>query len=200
VPLLIVIVTGDLLAGEANAGTFRVVLTRPVSRNQLVTAKFSAGIIYAFITVLSLAILSIGLGILIFGKGDLIVLLGKLNIFPKDDVLWRFAMAYLFGFLSMTTVASLSIFLSGMSNNSLGPILSTMAIIIIFTLISSLDISLFNIIKPFLFTTYLNTWQSFFSFDINRSEIIKNALVLIGHVVLFYGMTMIYFNRKDILT
>ncbi|MCX6233525.1 MAG: ABC transporter permease subunit [Bacteroidetes bacterium] len=200
IPLLIVIVTGDLLAGEANAGTYRVLLTRPVSRVRLVTAKFIAGIIYALITVLFLAVLSMGLGYILFGKGDLIVLMGVLNIFPEDDVFWRFVMAYIFGFLSMAAVASLSILLSGLSNNSLGPILSTMAVIIIFTLISSLDIELFAIIKPFLFTTYLNTWQLFFSFDIDRGEIMKNAVVLAGYVVIFYGITVFYFNRKDILT
>jgi ABC-2 type transport system permease protein len=200
IPLLIVIVTGDLLSGEANAGTYRILLTRPVSRIQLVTAKFITGIVYSLITVLFLAVLSMGLGYILFGKGDLIVLMGVLNIFPEDDVFWRFAMAYIFGFLSMTAVASLSILLSGLSNNSLGPILSTMAIIIIFTLISSLDIKLFAIIQPFLFTTYLNTWQLFFSFDIDRGEILKNAAVLAGYVVIFYGITVFYFNRKDILT
>jgi ABC-2 type transport system permease protein len=200
IPLLIVIVTGDLLAGEANGGTYRLLLTRPVSRVQLVTAKFITGIIYALITVLFLAIVSMGLGYLLFGKGDLIVLMGVLNIFSADDVFWRFVMAYLFGFLSMAAVASLSILFSGLSSNSLGPILSTMAVIIIFSLISSLDIKLFAVIQPFLFTTYMNTWQLFFSFDIDWGEIMKNTLVLVGYVVIFYGITVIYFNRKDILT
>ena len=200
IPLLIVIVTGDLLSGEANAGTLRVVLTRPVSRRQLVTAKFHAGMIYTFLMVAFLAALSFGIGLMLFGKGDLIVLINTLNIFPKDDIVWRFGMAYVFAFLSMATIASLSILLSAMSNNSLGPILSTMAIILIFTLISSLGLKAFDPIKPFILTTYLNTWQKFFSFDINWSEIVKNAIVLIVHIALFYGITLIYFKRKDILS
>ena len=70
VPLLIVIVTGDLLAGEANAGTFRILLTRPVSRFSLVTAKYIAAFVYTLVIVIFLAMLSIGLGLLIFGKGE----------------------------------------------------------------------------------------------------------------------------------
>jgi ABC-2 type transport system permease protein len=200
IPLLIVIVTGDLLSGEANAGTLRVVLTRPVSRLQLVTAKFNTAMIYSLTLVVFLAALSIGLGVAVLGKGDLIVVLNTVNIFPSHDVLWRFLLAYLLGFLSMATIASLSLLLSAMSNNSLGPILSTMALIIVFTLITSLDIRIFDIIKPYLFTSYLNTWQLLFSFNIDKGEIIKNAAVLVGHTALFYGLTAVYFSRKDILT
>jgi ABC-2 type transport system permease protein len=200
IPLLIVIVTGDLLSGEANSGTLRVILTRPVSRFQLVTAKFKAGMIYSFVMVLFLALLSFGGGLLLFGKGDLVVMGGTLNIFPKEDIIWRFGMAYLFAFLSMATITSLSILLSAMANNSLGPILSTMAVIIILTLISSIGFHVFDLMKPFIFTTYLNTWQKFFSFDVKWNEIIRNAVVLLGHIILFYWITLIYFKRKDILS
>ncbi len=117
VPLLIVIVTGDLLAGEANAGTFRILLTRPVSRFSLVTAKYIAALVYTLVIVIFLAMLNIGLGLLIFGKGDLMVFLGGLNIFEENDILWRFAAAYTLAFLSMTTIAALSLFFSSLSNN-----------------------------------------------------------------------------------
>ena len=46
IPFLITLVTGDLLAGEAAGGTFRVLLTRPVSRTKLLFAKFISGLIY----------------------------------------------------------------------------------------------------------------------------------------------------------
>jgi energy-coupling factor transporter ATP-binding protein EcfA2 len=55
VPLLLVIVTGDLLAGEVNAGTFRILLTRPVSRFSLVTAKYIAALVYTLVIVIFLA-------------------------------------------------------------------------------------------------------------------------------------------------
>jgi ABC-2 type transport system permease protein len=200
VPFLIVIVTGDLLAGEANAGTFRVLLTRPVSRLGLVTAKYVTAMVYTLVIVIFLAVFSIGLGLLIFGKGDLMVFLGGLSIFPESDVLWRFAAAYAFGFLSMATIAAMSLLFSSMSNNSLGPILTTMAILITFTMISTLDLEVFRVIKPFLLTSYLDTWQLFFYFDINREEILKSAVILLFHILIFYAATGFYFSRKDILS
>jgi len=59
IPFLITLVAGDLLAGEATAGTYRLILTRPVSRMKIVSSKFIAGIIYTFLLILWLAIVSL---------------------------------------------------------------------------------------------------------------------------------------------
>ncbi len=200
IPLLIVIVTGDLIAGEAHAGTFRILLTRPVSRAKIVTAKYIAGIVYTFIIILFLFVLSLGGGLLLLGEGDLIVMMGGINIIPADDILWRFFAAYAFGFLSMATVACLSILLSSLANNSLTPILMTMAIIIIFTLITTMNFGFFDYIKPVLLTNYLDSWQRFFYFEIDLSAILFDAGILLIHIMVFYGLTVWIFKRKDILT
>ncbi|MCD4695466.1 MAG: ABC transporter permease [Bacteroidales bacterium] len=200
VPLLIVIVTGDLFSGEAHGGTFRLILSRPVSRFQLVTAKFLAALTYTFILMVIFAIVGLGFGILLFGKGDLMVIFNTINIIPENDIMWRFLLAFSYGFLGMVTVAALSLLLSSLTNNSLGPILSTMAIIILFTLITSFDFSIFKIIKPFIFTNYLDSWQLLFTLEVNVAHLIKDAVILLFHILVFYTITLVYFNKKDILT
>ena len=47
IPLLVALVAGDALAGEANMGTLRLVLVRPVSRAKIVVVKFFASVIYS---------------------------------------------------------------------------------------------------------------------------------------------------------
>jgi len=200
VPLLIVIVTGDLFSGESHGGTFRLILSRPVSRFQLVTAKFLAALTYTFILIVIFVIVSLGFGILLFGKGDLMVIFNTINIIPENDIMWRFLLAFSYGFLGMVTVAALSLLLSSLTNNSLGPILSTMAIIILFTLITSFDFSIFKIIKPFIFTNYLDSWQLLFTLEVNVAHLIKDAVILLFHILVFYTTTLVYFNKKDILT
>ncbi len=93
-PILVALVTGDLISGEEQSGTLRLVLSRPVSRTALVTAKFVSGIVYVSLLVLFMAILSIGLGYLFFGKGDLLVLMNTVNVFSSEDVLWRLSAGY----------------------------------------------------------------------------------------------------------
>src|SRR5574339_132104 len=73
IPFLITLVAGDLLAGEATAGTYRILVTRPVSRMQIVSSKFLAGTIYTSSLVLWLAFMSLVIGLIIFGSGELIV-------------------------------------------------------------------------------------------------------------------------------
>ena len=200
IPLLIVIVTGDLFSGEAHGGTFRLLLSRPVSRFRLVTAKYAAALVYTLMLMLFFAIVSLGLGLLIFGKGDLMVIFNTVSIIPEEDLMWRFLAAYGYGFLGMTAVAALSLLLSAMSGNSLGPILTTMALIILFTLVSTFDFKIFALIKPFLITTYLDSRQLLFDFEVRTNLLIKDAVILVLHVAVFYLLTIVYFRKKDILT
>ena len=200
IPFLIALVSGDLLAGEATAGTYRMLITRPVSRIKLATAKFIAGLIYTNLLVLWLAVISLGLGVIIFGVGELIVFKDAIIIFAQNDILWRFVFAYASASLSMSVVCALGFLFSSLVENAIGPIVTTMTVIIIFTILSAINIDFFKTIKPYLFTNYMMTWHLVFDDPINYDEIIKNCLVLTGHIIGFFGITLFLFKRKDILT
>ncbi len=200
VPFLIVLVAGDMLAGEATAGTYRILLTRPVSRFQVVLAKFLSSLIYSYLLILWLAVLSIVLGLILFGTGELIVLQNGLIIFAKDDIIWRFILAYIMAGLSMCTVAALAFFFSSLVENAIGPIVTALAIIIVFTIISAIPIDFFQTIKPYLFTNYMFSWRLFFDDTLNYVEIIKALTVLLGHIVVLFGVTAYIFEKKDVLS
>ncbi|MBK7381394.1 MAG: ABC transporter permease subunit [Ignavibacteriales bacterium] len=201
IPFLITLVAGDLLAGEATSGTYRMLITRPVSRLKIVSSKFIAGIIYSNLLVLWLAVMSLVLGIIIFGVGELIVIKSTtIIIFAKDDVLWRFLLGYGFAALSMSVVASIAFFFSSLVENAIGPIVTTMAIIIVFLIISAINIDFFQSVRPYLFTNYILDWKLFFDDPIEMNEIIKAVAVLFGHIIVLFGITAYFFNKKDILT
>ncbi len=201
IPFLIALVAGDLLAGEATAGTYRLLITRPVSRMKLVASKFIAGLIYSNLLVLWLAIISLGIGIVFFGVGELIVIKSSgIIIFARGDVLWRFIIAYGFAGLSMTVVTAIAFLFSALVENAIGPIISTMAIIIVFIILSAIQIDFFRNIEPYLFTTYMSSWRMLFDDPINYAEFLKSVLILSGHIVVLFGVTAFLFNRKDILT
>jgi len=200
IPILIALVTGDLIAGEANSGTFRLILTRPISRTKLLFAKFFAGWTYTYMVIILMILLSVGLGALLFGSGDLLILKGTVNIFTAEDALWRFGLAYAYGILTMTVVASLSFMLSAFAENSIGPIIGTFAIIIGLTIISTLGFSLLRPVIPFLFTTYLPSWQLFFDYELDMSKIIRAVVVDFAYIILFLSITFYHFRKKDILS
>jgi ABC-2 type transport system permease protein len=201
IPFLVALVAGDLLAGEATAGTYRVLITRPVSRMQVVTSKFIAGIIYTGTLILWLAIMSLAIGLAVFGTGELIVMSpDAIIIFEKSDILWRFILAYGFATLSMSVVCSLAILFSSLVENAIGPIVATMAIIIIFIILSAFDVEILREIRPYLFTNYILQWRELFYDPLNLEKIIKATLILAGHILLFFTATSIIFKKKDILS
>jgi ABC-2 type transport system permease protein len=201
IPFLITLVAGDLLAGESTAGTYRILLTRPVSRLQVLSSKFIAGNIYTFSLILWLAIVSLGIGAILFGFGELIVVKSSIVvILDRNDVLWRFLLAYCFAALGMSVVCSLAFFFSSLVENAIGPIIATMAIIIVFVIVSAINIEVFKSIKPYLFTNYILSWRLIFADPINSSKLLNAILILLGHIVFLYGVTALIFKRKDILS
>jgi ABC-2 type transport system permease protein len=199
IPLLVALVTGDLISGEAAMGTVRMLATKPISRTKIVISKFIAGAVYTFILTLWLIFLSLFVSKFIFGSGDLIVLNSEgLVILKEQDILWRYGLSFMVAFLSLLTVSSVSICFSAFAENSIGPIVSTMAVIILFTIIGSMEVSVFQNIKPFLFTTHMASWRSFFEDPVPYSKIFNSIIILVVHNILLVSIAIIKFNKKDI--
>jgi len=201
VPLLVALVAGDMIAGEANMGTLRLLITKPVSRTALLLSKFFASTIYSVLLLTFMAVLGLLVSMMIFGTGDLMILKSeKILIIDHADILWRYFAAYGFAALSMITVAALSFLFSVFAENSIGPIIAAMSVVIVFTILTTMDIPFFNHIKPYLFTNHMLNWKGFFDRPVDRREVIKSALYLLGHIVFFVSLTIYIFKRKDILS
>jgi ABC-2 type transport system permease protein len=199
IPFFITLVAGDLFAGEGTSGTYRMILTRPIKREIIVLSKYLAGFIYAFVFMVFFALLSTVPSILILGVGDLIVPLDKIIVIPSKEIIWRFSIAYLSSFVSMSVVVSLAALFSSFVNNAIGPIVGTMAVIVIFLILGELPFELFEKISPYLFTKYMNVWLDAFDYPIDWGRIIKSVSILIGHIILFFSITLLSFRKKDIL-
>ncbi|MCE1187936.1 MAG: ABC transporter permease [Ignavibacteria bacterium] len=200
VPFLVTLVTGDMFAGEATGGTYRLLLIRPVSRLKISTAKFIAGFIYTCAIIIALIAISLGLGLILFGRGELLIPYQGITVFAKNDILWRFACSYGYAIIAMMTVASLSMLFSTMVENSIGPIAGTMAVIIVFIILSSIDIGVLRSIRPYLFTTYTMKYQLFFANEIDFTEIWKSIAILVTHITVFTGSALFIIVKKDILS
>lgn len=201
IPLLVALVAGDVVAGEANMGTLRLLLSKPVSRLKVIWVKYVATLVYSMALLVWLAVVGLGVSLMVFGTGDLINLKSDaFVILLKDDILWRYVLAFAYAALAMATVAALAVFLSVLSDNSIGPIIGTMGVIIVLTLFTNLEIPLFNAIKPYLFTTHLIAWKGFFDAPVPYGSIAISAIVLVVYIILFLVTSMVIFKKKDILS
>ena len=200
IPFFIALVAGDQVAGEATAGTLRMILIRPPSRWKILTAKAVISLIYTTMLVLCLAVFSLGLGTIIFGVGDLLVREEGLLILSQQQAICRFLLAYPLAILAMTVIAALALLLSVLVENAIGPIIGTMAIVIVSFIVTETPISLFEKISPFLFTSYTRVWQLAFLDPLPLGEIATSMVYLLFHIVLFLGTAFIIFQRRDILS
>ena len=213
VPLLIALIAGDMISGEANMGTLRLLLSKPISRSEFIIAKFLAATVYTLLLLVWIAFLALFVSMFIFGTDDIFLVKNNYAVqIAGNDIFWRYVGAFFFAGLAMLTVAAVAFFLSLFAENSIGPIVATMSVIIVFTIFSTMSIPLFNHIKPFMFTTHMVAWKEFFDVKVNADnesiagsiqrpdKIIKSALVLIAHIVGLVSLSIYFLKKKDILS
>ncbi len=200
IPFLISLVAGDQLAGEATGGTFRLLLIRPASRSRVLFTKYVTTLLYSFTLVAFLAVVCLGLGLVLFGSGPLIVPGRILAVIPSGELAWRMSIAFGLATFSMWCVASLAFLFSSLVENAIGPIIGTMAVIIVFFIVSNMPVDVFKDLRPYLFTSYLNVWQKALENPIPWQAVGNHLAVLGGHCIGFYLITWYIFVKKDILS
>ena len=197
---LISFVAGDQLAGEATAGTYRLILVRPVSRTRIFLSKFFTTSIYTVVFVGFLGILSVGLALILLGRGDLLILQRGILVLPESEVAWRFLAAYFLAAWSMLTIASLAFLFSSFVENAIGPIIGTMAVHAVLLIVTVLPVELFKDIKPYIFSNYMNVWMQVFEDPVPWDSIGNSVAVLGAYSVGFVFVAWLIFRRKDILS
>ncbi len=217
-PILVALVAGDAISGEANMGTLRLLLTKPISRQRIIGIKFLAAFLYTVALLIFMALMALFISMLIFGVDDMLVFRNKADVsqilqITKDDVMWRYFAAFAYATVALTVIAALALLLSVFAENSIGPIIATVCIVIVCTIISNMNVPVIDrTIKPFLFTSYLVGWKGFFYIASNEENqtikgsienwpAIRNSLfILLAHIGVFFGAAVFFFKRKDILS
>jgi len=214
VPLLIALVAGDVIAGEANMGTLRLLVTKPVSRTELMLAKYAASVVYTVLLLIWMALLALFLSMLFFGTNDMLIARNDvMEQISRNDILWRYIAAFGYAAVALSTVAALAFLLSVFAENSIGPIVSTISIVVVLTILSEMKIPLYdNTVKPYLFTSHMLAWKGFFYSKANGDgqairgsvenlpAILRSLGILLSYIVLFVTAAIIVFRKKDILS
>ncbi len=218
VPILVALIAGDAISGEANMGTLRLLVSKPVSRAQILLSKFMASFIYTVILLLFMALTALLLSMAIFGVGDLLIFRNRgdeslIMQITQDDILWRYVAAFAYAAVALTVIAALAILLSIFAENSIGPIIATTCIVIVCTIVSNISVPIIeNNVKPYLFTSYLVGWKGFFYIattdegqpikgSLEDWPAIRNSLfILFGHIAVLLGASLYFFRKKDIMS
>jgi ABC-2 type transport system permease protein len=175
--------------------------------------KFLASSVYTVALLVWMALWTLFFSLWLFGADDLVIMKSEVvTQILRSDVMWRYAAAFGFATIAMVTVSSLAFLLSLFAENSIGPIIATMSIVIVFTILNSLGLPLFDAVKPWLFTTHMLGWKGFFDVQVgagneqvvgsveNLPAVLRSAAILVAHILLFLAVSVAVFRRKDILS
>ncbi len=200
IPFLVTLVAGDIVSNEATSGTVRFLLIRPPSRGRIITAKYLTALFYTTGLVLLLGAVCILLGLLFFGSGDLVMIQRPFRIVfvPETLLPVRMLLAFVAAIWSMSVVTSLAFLFSTLVENSIGPIIGTMAIVIAFFVLGNFPFDFFQTMKPYLFTTYMSFWQQFLDEPVSWQEIFRSAIILGFHNMGLFLAAFVAYHRKDI--
>src|SRR3954454_17300803 len=162
-PIAVAVVAGDSVAGEAQAGTLRYLLARPVGRTRLLVAKLVAVLAFVLVTVLVVAVIGYLVGRTVFatppaGAAGITVSVSGTTLTP-GQIAVRTLLAVGYVAVSMLGVAAFALFFSTLTDSPLAAALGALAILVASSLLFTLNAA--SPIAPYLPTRY---WLSFVDF------------------------------------
>jgi ABC-2 type transport system permease protein len=196
-PVAVAVVAGDSVAGEANSGMLRYLLVRPVGRTRLLVAKLVAMTVFVLVAVFLVAVTAYAVGTTLLGSqpGTVVTSVSGVGLTPQQ-VIVRMAFAMLYIGVSMLGVGAIALFLSTLTDSSLGAALGALAALVTSQVLVTLDAA--ASVRPYLPTRYWLAWIDVFRDPILWRDI-ERGLALQGvYVAVFLAASWANFATKDI--
>ena len=202
-PIAVTVLAGDSVAGEASGGTLRYLLVRPVGRTRLLVAKLVAVVVFVLLAIGAVVGTSYLAGSLLLGDapptavgepGGVTSLSGA-PLTPGQLAL-RVLATVGFVTVSMLGLAAIALFLSTLTDSSLGAALGALAIMISSDVLVTLDAA--KVIQPYLPTRYWLAWIDFFRDPVFWRDIERGLLLQAVYLALLLGASWANFMTKDV--
>ena len=197
-PFLCTIIASDIFSGEYSRSTFRMYLTRPISRAQVLISKVIIVLGYTSILMVFFFLYTLIVSKIWLGTGELAVFHKGILFLSNDQVTIRFIIAFFIANCVMLTISLLCLLISTISKNSVTPIIITISIVFIGTAITYIPIEIFKKINPYLFTGYINSFLKAFHEPIPWSHIASLFSTCFIWSSLFIWLSLLFFTKKDI--
>ncbi len=205
-PVAVAVVAGDSIAGEASSGMLRYLLARPVGRTRLLVAKLVALMAFVLVAVALIALTAYATGALLFGSQPVGVSSSGLSSLAATSlsgsgltlaqILLRTLGAVTFIAVSMLGVAAIALFLSTVTDSSLGAALGAMAALVASEVLVTLNSA--TAVSPYLPTRYWLAWVDFFRQPILWRNIDRGFAVHAVYVAVFLAAAWAHFATKDV--
>jgi ABC-2 type transport system permease protein len=193
-PLAMGLFAGDAVAGEAQAGTLRYLLIRPVRRSRLVLAKYLSALSLLGFVVLATIVSGVVAGTAIFGLHPMPTLSG--TTLSVADGLLRIGGAGLYMVAVLSGLACIGLFISTRTDSGPGAAVATIVIAIASQILG--QIPSLHAIHPYLPS---NGWLAFtglFRYPVDWAGMREGLLVSGAYTAVFLTVAVAGFRRRDV--
>jgi ABC-2 type transport system permease protein len=198
-PLYVALVGGDLLAKEAEDGTLRMILARPISRMRLAAAKWLAGAVFSFVLTFALGLMGAVFASCLFPPGGLFAMApmeGIFSVFDPGPGWARYITATLILSFKAITIMGMALMFSCFNVKPAAATVLALSVLLATRLVQ--EIPYFHDIQEWFFTYHLNYWMKVFEQPIPWPEIAQSLSVLFGFNVTMLIIGCVAFQVRDI--
>jgi ABC-2 type transport system permease protein len=193
-PLAVGTIAGDSIAGEANIGTLRYLLTVPVHRTRLLAVKFAAIAIFSMVATVWVSLVGALAGLALFGGGEMTLLSG--NQIGMGPAVLRVGMATIYLGLCFASLGAIGLFISTLTEQPIG---ATIAVVVINVMSFILDsIPQLSWLHEWLPTHWWLSFGDMLRDPVAWGDVTRGLLVAAGYSLVFWLAAWARFSDKDV--
>lgn len=199
-PLYVTLVGGDMVAKEAEDGTLRMILCRPISRLRLIGVKWLAGALFSAVLVVSLGVMALGFARMWFPWGDMFVFIPVevriFNAMPAAEGLKLFSLAHLILALNACTMFSLAFMFSCFNMKPAAATILAMSVLLCCFVMENMPF--FEEYKDWMITHHFRCWVMVFAKPVPWPDMLASLSVLTGVNLTAFIIGATHFHLRDI--
>lgn len=193
-PLAMAMLSGDAIAGEANTGTLRWLLTVPVDRTRLLVVKYLSLCLGALIGVAVIALAGAIIGIALFGAGPMTTLSG--TQIGTWEAVWRLVLVCLYVTSGLAGLAAVGLFISTLTEQHIAAAIALMVFNISSWVLD--QVPQLDWLHPWLIVHEWPALTDLLRDPIFTDNIVRGLLVNAAYAVVFWLAAWARFGGKDI--
>lgn len=199
-PLYVALMGGDMVAKEAEDGTLRMILSRPISRVRLLVVKWTAGGIFATILVLALGIIALGFARILFPWKGMFVFEDQSShtfaLFSADEGLKRYALAHVFMVMNAVSMFSIATMFSCFNMKPASATILALSYMLMSLVME--HIPFLESYQNWFITHHFSRWDLVFKSPIPLAEMAQSEIVLLATIATTFVIGALAFQVRDI--
>ena len=193
-PVVVAVVAGDSVAGEAGYGTLRYLLAVPAGRTRLLAVKFAAIVVFGLAATVIVSAVSLVVGAALFPVGPVTLLSGA--TVPLAEGLLRVLFVTLYVAAAMAALGAIGLAISTLTEHAIGAI-AAIAILVVTSEVVD-QVPQLAAIGPYLPTHWWLSFDSILRAPVDTSTLLKGLLSFGVYAVLFGSFAWARFTSADV--